>query len=94
MNPSRRVENYFHSKPKTDKTFLGSIFRYLDKPHGVSFEHNFLREKSKAMENPIPNDHEVSIIPGVLEFRTEKDAPLFALKDHRSIKLSRLLLED
>ena len=95
MNPTRKVESHFYPKPKTDKTFLGSIYRYLDKPHCVSFEYIFLREKSKAMENPFPNEYDVSsIIPGVFEFRTEKDAPLFSSKDHRSIKLSKLFLED
>ena len=48
----------------------------------------FLRAKSKAMDNPFPEESELSLAPGVLDKLQSNNAPLISFKDINSITLS------
>jgi hypothetical protein len=53
----------------------------------------FLRAKSKAMDNPFPEESELSLAPGVLDKLQSNNAPLISFKDINSITLSKFILE-
>ena len=53
---------------------------------------SFLTQKQFALECPLIEDINESIVPGTFEFRTEKDAPYRTFLRHADIKLSFLSL--
>ena len=58
-----------------------------------SFFRQFIMHKHFAMEYPLNEETDESIVPCVFEFRTEKDAPNIPLLRHSNIKLSIFSLE-
>ena len=96
-----KFENYLESKCKLDNSFddslqstSGSFTETCEQNKSIPpNDFFFLRAKSKAMDNPFPEESELTLAPGVLDRLQSNNAPLISFKDVRSIALSKFILE-
>ena len=75
-----------------NSSFLLSSICDVDTSQSEDSFNSFISQKQYALECPIIEDLNESIVPGVFEFRTEKDAPYRSFLRHADIKLSFLSL--
>lgn len=100
MEKSPKFEDILKAKHKPDTSLddsllstSGSFIEGFEQPKFISPDFFFLKEKSKALNDPFPDESELSLAPGALEKLQNYNAPLISFKDYNSVTLSKFILE-
>ena len=95
-----KLENFFDTKYNSLDDSLqstsGSFIENCEQHKCTSSSPNdffFLRAKSKAMDNPFPEENDLTLAPGLLDKLQSNNAPLISFKDINSITLSKFILD-
>ena len=84
---------YNRTSSTSSSSLLSTAISERKQNKAESFFTDFIVNKHFALEYPLNEETDESIVSCVFKYRTEKDAPNFHLLKHSNIKLSLFALE-